>query len=263
MTRFDPAYTAQFYDVCGSREWTRWESSPRNRVQHAIMCHHLRERIATGDRVLDAGCGPGVFARELLALGARVTCLDLSSVQLQSCRERAPECEAYELGSVTDLARFGDRTFDVTLAMGGVLSYCFERAPQALAELVRVTRPGGWLGLSVMSLHGTLHSFLSGVIAIAVEDNRKVLATGNLDRAINDGHECHLFRPDELRSLLEVGGLREIELHANGWLVPNGGVGIPEGDPAVSQFLLEAELEASRDCPGAGTHIIAWGRVPR
>jgi hypothetical protein len=28
-------------------------------MQHAIFRHHLRERVKVGDRVLDAGSGPG------------------------------------------------------------------------------------------------------------------------------------------------------------------------------------------------------------
>jgi len=262
MPQFDPAYTAQHYDAYGSREWERWQENPRNRMQRALFRHHLRERIRAGDRVLDAGCGPGVYAKDMLDLGARVTCLDLSRVQLDACRERAPGCDGYELGSVTDLSRFADGSFDVTLALGGVLSYCFERAPQALGELVRVTRRGGRLGLSVMNLHGSMHAFLPGVLAVELARNRQIVASGDLGRDINESrHECHMFRVDELRALLVAHGLRDVELHASGWLTPASGVEIAEGD-AAWPFLFEAELAASRESPGAGTHIIAWARVP-
>jgi hypothetical protein len=113
-----------------------------------------------------------------------------------------------------------------------------------------------------MNLYGTLHSFLPGVLAITVENNREIVASGDLDRAVNDGHECHLFNIEEIRALLLDSGVTDFELHANGWLIPNSGVEIPESDPVVWQFLFEAELRASRESPGAGTHIIAWGRLP-
>ena len=48
---------------------------------------------------------------------------------------------------ITDLSRFPDRSFD-----GGPLSYVFDRADDALAEMLRVTRPGGYVLLSVSSL---------------------------------------------------------------------------------------------------------------
>ncbi len=96
--QFDAGFTKQFYDALGSRESERWNTGSRNKMQHALFRYHLRTRIRSGDRVLDAGSGPGVYAKEMLNLGARVTCLDMSSVQLEACRERAAGCDAYELG---------------------------------------------------------------------------------------------------------------------------------------------------------------------
>jgi hypothetical protein len=187
--------------------------------------------------------------------------VDLSEVQLQACRERAPGCDAYEAGSVTDLSRFPERAFDVTLALGGVLSYCFERAPAAIDELIRVTRSGGLLGLSVMNLFGSMHTFLPGVLELPPAANRAILSTGDLKRDENHGHECHLFRVDEIRDLLADAGLLDVELHANGWIVPDDKASVPEVGSDAWNVLLEAELAASRESPGAGTHIIAWGRV--
>ena len=74
-------------------------------MQLAVYRHHLRKRIRPGALVLDAGCGPGTFSKFLLELGARVTCLDISPVQLEACRRAAPGAESYELGSITDLGR--------------------------------------------------------------------------------------------------------------------------------------------------------------
>lgn len=144
---FDAEHTASYYNAYAERESARWETGPRARMGYEIICHHLRQRVKTHDRVLDAGCGPGTFTRVLLEMGAKVTCLDISSVQLEACREFAPGADGYELGTVTDLSRFPSGSFDVTLALGGPLSYCFERAGQAMSELVRVTRPGGTVGL--------------------------------------------------------------------------------------------------------------------
>jgi ubiquinone/menaquinone biosynthesis C-methylase UbiE len=47
-----------------------------------------------------------------------------------------------------------DKTFDVVVCFGGPLSYVCDRRHQAAAELVRVTRPGGLLLVSVMSRFG-------------------------------------------------------------------------------------------------------------
>jgi SAM-dependent methyltransferase len=262
MTRFDRQYTSAFYDRYAERESARWKSGPRARMQHAIVAHHLNERVRAGDRVLDAGCGPGTFASVLVALGAHVHCLDISQVQLDMCRAAAPGIVGCELGSITDLSRFKDASFDCTLALGGAISYCFEHASVAVQELVRVTRAGGVVGLSAMNLLGSIRRSLPKVLATPLAANRRILETGDLQRDDTpDGHECHMFRSDELRELLTDGGLEEVELYANGWLVPDDDAEVPEEGTAAWQWLFAAELEASKESPAASTQIIAWAKV--
>lgn len=261
MLKFDAAFTAAYYDQYGDRESARWQLGARARMQYAIYCHHLRERIHTGDRVFDAGCGPGTFTTVMLALGARVSCLDISSAQLALCQKNAPGAETYERGSITDLGQFKDNSFDVSLALGGPLSYCFDRAADALGELIRVTRSGGQVGLSVMNLYGSVHQALPEILAERVEVNRRILSTGDLPRDINKGHECHMFRVEELRALLSDAGLKDLELFAENWLIPSNETEVPEEGTDAWNMLLEAELGASAESPGAGTRIISWARV--
>lgn len=258
---YDPAHTAAYYDRYAGQEEERWRKNQRARFEHQAYVGHVSRRVSRGDRVLDAGCGPGTFARVALEQGARVTCQDISSVQLESCRSRVPDAEDHVLGSIVDLGDFHTDSFDVTLALGGPVSYCLDRAGDAVRELKRVTRPGGWVGLSVMSLFGTVHRFLPGILPLSVEVNEGILRTGDLPRTVNDGHECHLYRVEELRSLLATAGLRDIELFASGWLVPNGEFELPEEGSRAWSMLLEADLRASSESPGAGTHIIAWAKA--
>jgi len=264
LMRFDPEYVQSWYDEYGEQESQRWSRSPAFRMQYEIYVHHLRQRVSPGDRLLDCGCGPGTYSRIAMELGARVTCLDLSPVQLAACRESAPGADDYVLGTVTDLSRFEDASFDICLALGGPLSYCFDQVGRAIHELARVIRPGGMLGVSVMSLHGALHHHLRGVLAVPLESNRQIVASGDLPREVS-GNECHMFRVDELETLLTDAGLVDVELSASGFLiplVPVEGLDLPEIASAEWKWLLEAELAASVESPGAGTHIIAWAKVP-
>ena len=262
--QFDPEYVQSWYDEYGDRESLRWSKSPAFRMQYDIYVRHLRRRVSPGMRILDCGSGPGTYARIAMELGARVTCLDLSPMQLAACRESAPGADGYVLGTITDLSCFADASFDICLALGGPLSYCFDQVGVAIRELSRVTRPGGLLGMSVMSLHGALHHHLRGVLSLPLELNRRIVASGDLPREVS-GHECHMFRVDELAALLTDAGLDDVELSASGFLlpleVPVEGLDLPEVGSAEWEWLLEAELAASVESPGAGTHIIAWARV--
>ncbi|NIM09068.1 MAG: methyltransferase domain-containing protein, partial [Planctomycetales bacterium] len=53
--------------------------------------------------------------------------------------------DGFMVGDICDLSCFSDHTFDTTVAFGGALNYLFEKAPLAVRELVRVTKPGGTL----------------------------------------------------------------------------------------------------------------------
>jgi len=259
---FDPAYTASWYDEYGSREWDRWDRTALMKLQYEVYAHHLSKLVDKGDRVLDAGCGAGRFTKELITLGAEVVALDISSVQLDLCRERAPGAKEYLQGSITDLVTLEDESFDTVLALGGVLSYCFEQVETALSELNRVARAGAQVMLSVMNLFGTIHEYLPGVMRGDALANARWLQDGVLLRELNDGHECKLYRESELRELLRTAGFEDVRIEAPGWLAGVHKLELPESGSPQWRYLLAAELAASREVPAAGTHLVAFARKP-
>ena len=100
-----------------------------------------------GDRVLDAGCGPGFYTSETLERVGPEGCVvgvDRSEPMLALAAKR---CEghanvAFHQGDVTALP-VADADFDRALSVQ-VLEYVAD-IPAALAELRRVLRPGGRL----------------------------------------------------------------------------------------------------------------------
>nr|WP_201447081.1 class I SAM-dependent methyltransferase [Conexibacter woesei] len=109
--------------------------------------------------VLDAGCGPGLYAEELLARGAAVTAFDASPEMVKLARRRVgsrAEVRTWDLER--PLAWLPDAAYDVAL-MALVLHHVEDR-PLALAELHRVLRPGGRLVVSTS--HPTTDWLLKG-----------------------------------------------------------------------------------------------------
>ncbi|MEV0070030.1 class I SAM-dependent methyltransferase [Amycolatopsis sp. NPDC050768] len=108
-------------------------------------CLELLGDVAGRD-VLDAACGPGLYAEELVARGARVTGFDLSPRMVELSRARVPGAafRVHDLGA--PLGWLADASVDLVL-LALVFEYVDDRVAM-LRELHRVLRPGGALVLS-------------------------------------------------------------------------------------------------------------------
>ena len=116
-----------------------------------------RLNLTRGARVLDLGCGAGRHAFEAWRRGATVVALDRSEAELKEVRAVAGGMLA--AGELVDGAPGGalngdalarparDETFDAVIA-SEVLEHVWDDAG-AIAELVRVLRPGGRLAVTV------------------------------------------------------------------------------------------------------------------
>ena len=109
-------------------------------------------------RILDAGCGTGEIASRLAKLFPRSSVLgvDIIDAHLDLARSRYSELAprlSFEHQSVFEL-KAADRSFDLTLCRHVLHSVPY--ADRVIAELVRVTRPGGFLHL-IPEDYGMLH----------------------------------------------------------------------------------------------------------
>jgi SAM-dependent methyltransferase len=278
--RYDPDYVRRHYDEFGQREWARFEVVPGNRLapgnQVNLHLHlwHLRRQVRSGDHVLDIGAGPGRFTIELARLGARVTVGDISPTQLELNRRKVQEA-GYEaavidrvLIDVVDLSAFATNSFDAVVCYGGALSYTFDRADQAMGELLRVTRPGGRVLLSVMSLLGTSRRFLGALLELARRHGAGVVdalfASHDQIGVIAEGHRFRYYTWASLQALLARHPCTIIDASAANFLAIGNNEQLLEPllhDPHsdVWDAYLAWEVECCRQ-PGAidaGTHMIA------
>ena len=116
-----------------------------NSVMTVGMHHRWRERAADlaavgpGHRALDVATGTGDLAVALQRRGAEVVGMDFSEGMLEIARRKAPAI-AFEQGNALDLG-YADGEFDaVTVGFG---ARNFSDLGRGLAEMARVTRPGG------------------------------------------------------------------------------------------------------------------------
>ena len=115
-------------------------------------------------RILDAGCGTGEISARLADLFplARVLGVDILDHHLATARERyaklAPRL-SFEHQSIFELPA-ADSTYDLTVCRH--VLHSIPHAERVVAELNRVTRPGGWLHL-LPEDYGMLHFQTGGL----------------------------------------------------------------------------------------------------
>jgi len=113
----------------------------------------LLEKISLrGKTVLDIGCGTGILS--FLALqrnAAKVVCGDISEYMLGQCEKKANalgyksneiEFRQFEANSLP----FGKNTFDIV--MSGMVLGLIPNQKDAVAEMIRVLKPGGTIGIA-------------------------------------------------------------------------------------------------------------------
>lgn len=102
--------------------------------------------IAAGDRVLDIAAGTGNAAVPAALAGADVTASDLTPELLEIGQARGSEAASitWRVADAEALP-FDDAEFDVVMSCVGIMFAPFHE--KAAAELLRVVRPGGRIGL--------------------------------------------------------------------------------------------------------------------
>jgi SAM-dependent methyltransferase len=106
-----------------------------------------------GEHVLDVAAGTGNVAIRAAACGAKVTAADIAPRMVQLGRQRTGPAVEWIEADVEDLP-LSDNTIDVVLSAFGVV---FAPRPEvALAQLRRVLKPVGRLGLTAWAADGCI-----------------------------------------------------------------------------------------------------------
>jgi len=115
----------------------------------------LLDAIAPGARVLDLGCGPGSFARQLAAHGCAVTAVDVNPDHVAMTRPYCVDARVVDLERQRLEAIFPTERFDVAIC-ADVLEHV--RNPlEVLASVRRVLAPGGYVLASIPNIaHGAV-----------------------------------------------------------------------------------------------------------
>lgn len=223
-------------------------SAPYARVVFSRRRAEIQDDIAwirphAGEKALDLACGPGTLALELARHGCCVYALDLAERMIAQARSvarrrRSPPIH-FAVADAEQLPLRG-KMFDlVTCAFSLPV---FPAPAKALAEIRRVTRPGGRIAI---------------LEAVAPEDSAESAELDRLERLRSDGEPAHLFSLPELLALFRQAGLSLLDASISerrrrleDWLES----AVVRGGAAARRRLRRQVLDSARN-PTAGLRL--------
>ncbi|MGH3229156.1 MAG: class I SAM-dependent methyltransferase [Streptosporangiaceae bacterium] len=116
-------------------------SEPGNCREYVTMHHRLG--VDTGDRLLDVACGSGLAIELARLRGASCAGIDASARLVAVARDRSPDADI-QVGDMNALP-WDQASFDIVTSFRGI----WGTTPGAVAEIHRVLRPGGRVGITV------------------------------------------------------------------------------------------------------------------
>ena len=143
----------RYFDRTAADAWARLTSdAPVSRIRETVRAGRAQMRAQllswlpedlSGRTLYDAGCGPGAFAIEAAARGARVVAVDVSPTFIELAGQRVPPELAgrIEFG-VGDMLTAVSGPFDYVVAMDSLIHYAADDKLNAIAALAGLARHG-------------------------------------------------------------------------------------------------------------------------
>jgi ubiquinone/menaquinone biosynthesis C-methylase UbiE len=184
----------------------------------------LGVRTASGLRVLDVGCGPGIDLARFAMAGAEVTGVDLAPVHVEQARRHLELLGLRGTVLVGDgeALPFPDASFDWV-----VTANALQFTPDftaAVGEMRRILRPGGEARLIVYNRNSAyywLYFWLRrGVLALDLPRYRSMTAVLSRNISWAERDSCPLVRVHSRRQLrreLERVGFRDVATSVHGF----------------------------------------------
>jgi ubiquinone/menaquinone biosynthesis C-methylase UbiE len=214
----------------------------RGRTYHTHISGYVSETLPKGGRLLDVGCGTGLFVERYLMTGGSALGLDISRGMIERARLRCPGSE-FAVGTA-DTLPFADNSFD---AVSSLLVFSYLKNPDLmLSEAYRVLRPGGTIAICTLG-----KKLLTRGIPMLYHISEKV----NVKHVVMKNFGENYYNEQEMTSLFSGAGFSEVRVtwcsfaHINMF-------------DSLFSFARKVEPFVERKVPQLAYNILASGKKP-
>ena len=139
----------------------RTTRSRHGQLEYCTTMAYIHRYTTGRSKLLEVGAGTGRYSIALAGEGMDVTAVELVESNLAVLRENSrgmANIQSFQ-GDATDLSRFPDNSFDVTLVFGPMYHlYEADEVHRAINEAIRVTKPEGVLLFAFLSVFAIMYA---------------------------------------------------------------------------------------------------------
>jgi ubiquinone/menaquinone biosynthesis C-methylase UbiE len=233
--------------------------------------------IQTPTSILDVGTGTGRWAMEMAALFPRANVVGLDVIpppadenaSLGNGLDRRPDNYVYIQGNVLDGLPFPDASFDFVHQRLLVAALPEARWQGVVGELLRVTKPGGWVELleAIPTQGGPgMNALYEWLVAVGLRRGVNTLVTPHIADFLQAAGAQSVVGRDLPMALGKWGGRAGIMMETNYFALHKGLLGMMQQQGITTPQAFEEATAAARQEIAQGQYIwpyfLAYGQRP-
>lgn len=174
-------------------------------VEYFTTMRYIEEYLKPDMRILEIGAATGRYSHALARAGYRVDAVELvqHNIDLFVQNTQPGENVTIRQGNAMDLGFFEKDTFDITLLLGPMYHlFTVEEQKEALAEAVRVTKPGGVIFAAYCGNDATMVQYCFGRGMLKQQRYKELVDPVTFKAASDPAELFQLYRKEDIDALM-------------------------------------------------------------
>lgn len=179
--------------------------SKHGSVEYLTTMRYIEKYLRPGTRILEIGAATGRYSHALAQRGYQMEAVELIPHNIEIFKEKTAPGENVTIrqGNAKNLEFFADDTFDITLLLGPMYHlFTKEEQTQALAEAIRVTKPGGIIFAAYCGNEATMIQYCFGRGMIREKRYRDLIDPVTFKAASDPAELFELYRREDIDALM-------------------------------------------------------------